>query len=244
MCAAPRAGIRLLVATVTPIAERAAAGLFGSLARLLGTRPLHPLGAGFEATFTALATPAAPDVPLLREPGARRAYVRFSRGFGLPDPLPEILSLAVKVVDVDGRGGDQDVLLTATGERPLLRHAFAVGRSHLRRTYSSVFLFDISGRRMLLGAVPGAGAPAPDRGDLGELEALAAAGALWLDLRVATPLGPWQPVARIDVGRRLDADEERDLRFNTDHAAGGIRPVGAINAVRGAAYAAANESRP
>jgi len=46
------------------------------------------------------------------------------------------------------------------------------------------------------------------------------------------------------VGRRLGADEERDLRFNTDHAAGGIHPSGFVNAVRGAAYAAANERRP
>ena len=231
------------MAVVVPIAERAAAGLFGTLARAFGTRPLHPAGAGFEATFTPVAG-ALPTVPLLRDPAPRRAYVRFSRGFGLPEPLPEDLPLAVEVVDVDGRGGDQDLLMTATGERPLLRHAFAVGRSHLERCYSSVFLFDVGGERMVLGAAPGTAARAGHEDDFAELEALAAAGDLTLDFRVATPLGPWRRVARIDVGRRLDADEERDLRFNTDHAAGGIAPVGAINAVRGAAYAAANESRP
>jgi hypothetical protein len=67
--------------------------------------------------------------------------VRFSRGFGLPEPLPEILSVAVKVRDAYGPGADQDFLMTASGDRPGLRHTFAWGRSHLAHGYSTVIPF-------------------------------------------------------------------------------------------------------
>ncbi len=231
------------MAVLLPLAERVAAGVFGGLARGLRGRPLHPSGAGFEATFI-VPDPPASSAPLLAEPGTRKAYVRFSRGFGLPEPLPEILSLAVKVPDADGRGGAQDFLMTATGERPILRHAFALGRSHLERTFSSVFAFEAGGERVIVGAAAATSARRPDDDDFAELEALAAAGELRLELRLAPPLGPWRTVARVVAGRRLTDDEERALRFNTDNDAGGISPVGAINAVRGAAYSAAGAARP
>ncbi len=233
----------MLAPDLTPVARRAAAGMFGSLARGLGTRPLHPVGIAFRAEWV-LDAPSLPGVEVFDTPGRRPALVRFSRGFGLPEPLPEILSVAVKVPDAYGPGRDQDVLMTATGERPVLRHAFAVGFSHLRCTYSTVFPFAVGGHRMLLGAVPVAGRRAPDAGDLGELDAVAARGDLALELRGATLAGPWRALARIELGSRLDADAERELRFNSDNAGGGIAPVGFVNAVRGAAYAAANLERP
>ncbi len=233
----------MLAPDLTPVARRAAAGMFGSLARGLGTRPLHPVGIAFQGEWV-LDAPSLAGIELFDRPGRRPALVRFSRGFGLPEPLPEILSLAVKVPDAYGPGRDQDVLMTATGDRPVLRHAFAIGFSHLTCTYSTVFPFSIGGRRMLLGAVPQARRRVPDAGDLGELDAVAARGDLALDLRVATVGGPWRRVARVELGRRLDADAERDLRFNSDNAGGGIAPIGFVNAIRGAAYAAANRERP
>jgi hypothetical protein len=233
----------VLAPDLTPVARRVAAGMFGSLARGLGTRPLHPVGIAFAGEWV-LDAPTLPGVEVFDAPARRPVLVRFSRGFGLPEPLPEILSVAVKVPDAYGPGRDQDVLMTATGDRPVLRHAFAVGFSHLTCTYSTVFPFAVGGRRMLLGAVPAARGRAPDAGDLGELEVLATRGELALELRVATLTGPWRAVARVELGRRLDADAERELRFNSDNAGGGIAPVGFVNAVRGAAYAAANRERP
>lgn len=113
----------------TALAQKGAAGLFGGLAGL-GGRPLHPVGIAFSATLT---VPGAtwPGAALFERSGTYEARVRFSRGFGLPEPLPEVLSLAVKVLDAYGAGADQDFLLTASYEPPGLRHAFAFGRSHL-----------------------------------------------------------------------------------------------------------------
>ena len=197
----------------------AAATIFGSLARLTGGRPIHPLGEAFEAELV-VDQPRLRAARLFAKPGRRPAYVRLSRGFGLPQPLPDLNSIAIKVPDAYGRGRDQDLLLTAAGDRPLLRHLFAWGGTHRDRTYSTVLPFRIGARTMLLGAVP-------------RLEDRA------LDLRVATPLGAWTTIARVELGERLDEAREDDLAFNSDTTGGGIEPVGLVNRVRGAASEAA-----
>lgn len=229
---------------VTP-ARAGAGALFGSLARLLGTRPLHPAGVAFAATLT-VAEGALPGTRLFGPAAVWDARVRFSRGFGLPEPLPEVLSMAVKVPDAYGAGRDQDLLLTATGRRPVARHVFSLGVSHLDRFYSSVLPFRAGEATLLFGAAPRspsrrAAASAP--GDLEELVAGAAAGGLAFALLAAEPRGPWRTIGWLDVGRRLDAREESALTFNSDHAGGGIAPAGALNRIRGGAYAAAARAR-
>ena len=225
----------------THIGQAAAGALFGTLARSFGARPLHPTGVAFAAEVVVDA-PRLRGARLFARAGRRLAYVRFSRGFGLPEPIPELMSMAVKVPDAYGPGRDQDLLMAAAGERPVLRHLFAWGGTHLDRAYSTVLPFRVGDRTMLLGAVPRE--PAERRpGDLPELEAAAAAGELAFDLRVATPLGPWRRVATLEVGRRLDDEEEDALAFNSDRAGGGIEPVGFVNRVRGAAYDAAAHGR-
>jgi hypothetical protein len=61
---------------------------------------------------------------------------------------------------------------------------------------------------------------------------------------MATLTGPWQPLARLEVGRRLEAAEERGLAFNSDTTGGGIEADGFVNRLRGAAYDAAARARP
>jgi hypothetical protein len=165
----------------------------------------------------------------------RRALVRFSKGFGLPDPVPDLMSMAIKVPDAYGPGRDQDILLSAAGQRPVLRHLFAWGGDHLRRAYSSIFLFRVGERNMLLGALPVAGA--------GDLREAAAAGELVFAIRVATPSGPWRTVARLEIGRELAEDEAESLAFNSSNAGGGIEAVGVVNRIRDAAYDAAAHGR-
>lgn len=230
------------MSAATRIGRAGAAGLFGGLAGVLRRRPLHPAGAGFAATLTVL-EPTEPRLPLFARPGEHAALVRFSRGFGLPEPLPEILSLAIKVRDAYGPGADQDFLLTASGERPLLRHTFAWGRSHLAHTYSSVIPFTAAGETVVFGAAPRT-APLAGERDLDELRRRAAQDALAFDLRVATLGGPWRTLARLDVGRALDDEEETALTFNSDTTGGGIAASGWINRVRGAAYDASARVRP
>jgi hypothetical protein len=223
------------LSAATGAAQAGARGLFGGIARLRRDRSLHPAGIAFAATLT-VDRPLADTAGLFGERAEHEAFVRFSRGFGLPEPLPEILSLAVKVPGVG-----QDLLLTATGDRPVLRHLFWAGRSHLVKRYSSVFPFRVGRETVVLGARP---LPAPRSGrDLEELESAAARNELELELEVARPLGSWRPVARLTAGRRLGPAEEDALEFNSDNAGGGIEPAGFVNRVRGAAYAASIRGR-
>lgn len=230
------------MSVATALGQKGAAGLFGGLAGLFRGRPLHPAGVAFAATLR-VEEATDPALDLFAAPGEYDAAVRFSRGFGLPEPLPEILSLAVKVRDAYGPGADQDFLLTASGERPVLRHAFAWGRSHLEQTYSTVIPFSAGGTPVVFGAVPRT--PGLSRtGDLEELDRRAQQGDLALDLRVATLRGPWRTLARVDVGARMDADEEQRLTFNSDTTGGGIAASGFVNRLRAAAYDAAARTRP
>ena len=113
----------------TRLARAAAGALFGAVARVRGDRPLHPAGVAFAGELV-VGEPALPGTELFGRPGRHRALARFSRGFGIPERLPGILSVAIKVPDAYGRGRDHDLMLTATGERPVLRRLFAAGRSH------------------------------------------------------------------------------------------------------------------
>jgi hypothetical protein len=220
-------------------AGRAAAGtLFGSLARAFDARPLHPRGVAFAAEIV-VEQPRLRGARLFARPGRRPALVRFSRGFGLPRPAPDLVAMAIKVPDANGPGRDQDLLLAAAGERPVLRHLFAWGGTHLERSYSTVLPFRVGARTMLLGAAPLTSGEA----DLDDLPALAARGELAFALRAATPLGAWHDIARLEVGSRLSEAEEEALDFNSSRSGGGIEPVGLVNRVRDAAYSAAAHER-
>ena len=156
------------------------------------------------------------------------ASVRFSRGIGLGDRLPDLLGVAVKVLDVGELRREQDLLLTSAGAAPVARHVFRPTRRFSSGMFSSVLPFDVGGRTRVLGAV---------------VESEPRAGAR-LVLRVADPEGDWRDVAEVVLGAPLDTAQDGRLRFNVTEIAAGIRPVGLINRLRGPAYAASQALEP
>jgi hypothetical protein len=226
---------------VTKAGQAAAGALFGRLANLFGTRPLHPAGGAFDGELV-VEHPRLRGARLFAREGRRPAIVRFSRGFGIPRPAPDLVAMAIKVPDAYGPGRDQDLLLAAAGDRPVLRHLFAWGGTHTQRSFSTVLPFSVGGRTMVLGAVP-AGSVRGRYADLDELAPLAATGDLAFDLRVATPLGAWHDVARVEVGARVGEEREAQLDFNSSRTGGGIEAIGLINRIRDTAYEAARHNR-
>lgn len=220
---------------VTTVGRAAASTLFGTLARTFGTRPLHPEGWAFAAEFV-VDEPRVRGARLLATRKRRPAVVRFSRGFGLPQPTPDLMSMAIKVPDAYGPGRDHDILMAAAGERPVLRHLFAWGGDHLTRTYSSIFLFRVGEQQVLFGA-------APRHAAADDLRVAAARGGLEFDVRIATPSGPWRTVARLEIGDELSEEETEGLAFNSSRTGAGIAPVGVVNRIRDAAYDAAAHGR-
>lgn len=229
-----------------PAPVAAATGAFwGALSFLRGRRrSLHPIGDAYEATLEIPGGRAPLGADLFDEPGERRAIVRFSRGAGLPEPLPDILGLAVRILDAHGPGEHQDLLLATSSDAPVAHHALLPARTFFDRTFSSILVYSIGRRTRLIGALPRSAAPHGAGGTgLTAVATAAARGELVYDICLAAPFGRFQPVARLSVGGRLPDDGGERLRFNVWNAGGGIDPRGPFQGLRLAAYEGSQRGR-
>lgn len=222
---AARGRARLLEATGAAVVRLA------SLVR--GERVVHAKGVTVRARLL-VPGGAALGVPLLDEPGRYSCLVRFSRSLGLPDRLPDVLGVAVRVLDAHGRGRHQDLLLDSTSPAPLLRRLPLPQYDLLGAWFSSLTPYELAGRRWLLGLLPDGEAP-PTRG----LDLLAGRGdGTRLRLAVASAHGRWSPVAVLELGQAVEAG--REVRFSPDVTGGGIRPAGWLQDLRRSAYRASH----
>ena len=233
-------------------AAPAVASGFYLLAVLRRRRSLHPTGAGYRGWLVVGHDgPGRPGVPLFQPGSAHPALLRFSRGAGLPEPLPDALGLAVKLPDAHGPGTDQDLLLTSSIDRPLLRRLLIPARSFVHGVFSTALPYDLGGDRVVLLLVP----VHPDGGRqarrvarrragdaVAELDAAAADG-LRFELRTAGSFGPTQPLATLTTGPPLPAEQTEALRFNPWTTGEGIRPSGWLNLLRDTAYRASQRGR-
>src|SRR5205814_8265271 len=64
--------------------------------------------------------------------------VRLSKGVGLPDPVPDVLGFAVRVVDVGGPEAHQDLLLSSTLASSSLPWLPVPTSAHAHAHYSSL----------------------------------------------------------------------------------------------------------
>jgi hypothetical protein len=229
-----------------------AAGFY-ALAALRRRRSLHPTGIGYRGWLQVpIEWPPRSGVPLLFQAGAtHQALLRFSRGTGLPEPLPDALGVAIKLPDAHGPGVDQDLLLTSSSDRPLLRRLLFPSTSFVRGAFSTALPYDLGSERVVLLLVPapisaGASTGGEDHrhvgGALAELRAVAASG-LELELRTARSFGRSQPLATVTVGPPLSPNQTEALRFNPWTTGPGIRPSGWLNLLRDAAYQASQRGR-
>jgi hypothetical protein len=223
-----------------------AAGFY-TLAALRNRRSVHPMGIGYQGWLRVPNEgPPQSGVPLFQAGARHQALLRFSRGAGLPEPLPDALGVAIKLPDAHGPGVDQDLLLTSSTDRPLLRRLLFPARSFVRGAFSTALPYDLGSERVVLLLVPVPISAGPSTGDAGhrhvggalaELRAVAANG-LELELRTARSLGRSQPLATVTVGPPLPADQTEALRFNPWTTGPGIHPLGWLNLLRDAAYQA------
>jgi hypothetical protein len=199
---------------------------------------LHPRGVVFSGAFASVPDALTTGSPLFA-PGVRRqALVRISRGAGLPDALPDVRGCAIRVVDAHGEGEHQDFLLASSLAAPGGRHLLLPGWSFGGAFYSSVLLYGIGARRLLLGArVEGTCGKT-----LKELEAAVERGRARVHLCAAAPFGGWREVARLDI--ESNALEAQTLRFNPWVTGGAIRPLGPLMGLRDPAYRASQAATP
>src|SRR5690606_5526558 len=177
---------------------------------------------------------------LLDVPGEHRCVVRLSRAIGLPHRVRDIVGLAIRVLDDDGKGR-QDLLFSSVwGDGPVSRHVLAPTGSFTGRPLSTILPYQTSDRRMTLLA-NGRG-----RGAVHSLDTVAemfADGQLTFDLRAVSRGRAPVSFARLRGTAALPADQGEALRFNPYHCEPDLEPAGLLNALRRRAYAASQGGR-
>jgi hypothetical protein len=202
-----------------PRAVTASALALGTAVR--GARVFHPRGQASAGTVEADGG-GSWGARLLDEAGRHDVVVRVSRGVGLPEPLPDVVGLAVRFPGLGRGGGPLDLLVNTSGGPPGLRHLFLP--APLGRTFSSVLPYRTgSGRTIMLGA--------REDGDGWEL--------------LAAPVtGGWTRWGRLSPGAALPDAESEELRFLPTLGADDLQPVALFRAVRDLSYRESQALRP
>lgn len=221
---------------VPPALASAVHGLFAQVSRLRGARSLHPKGAAYAGVLVTEGLGEPTGSAFLDRPGTYEALVRFSRGGGLPEPLPDVLGIALRAVDADGPGRPRDLLLASSAAPPLARHLLVPGVRFGGRTCSSILPYRTPSSLLLLGAA------VRDGPSVAELRAGAVPETV--DLLVAAVTGPWRRFGMLTPQRRLSDAESAALGFDPWHAGSDLEPAGFLNALRRPAYAGSRAGRP
>ena len=180
---------------VVALREAPLAGLVGSVVgaaaaatRLARPKALHPRGVVARATLSVTGV-GRTGSPLLDVTGRWPATIRFSRAVGLPEAVPDIGGMAIRI----HADRPVDILLASTGLGPVSRYLLTAGWRTTGRSMTSMFPVLVAGRPLLIAALP--------TGD----------GGTWT-LQHATPLGKWSTLGRLTVDSWEDDDE--DLHFD------------------------------
>ena len=106
----------------------ALAPLAAALGFVRGKRVVHPVGAAFHARGRRRSAHRVPLVEgtVLGQPGRYSAIARLSRGFAMPLRWPDVHGLAVRILDADGAGRPQDLLVATAKRKRSGRDATAV----------------------------------------------------------------------------------------------------------------------
>ena len=216
------------------------AGTFAAISAIRGKRVFHPIGRAFEGAL--VLTEAAGEVlpKELTQAGQRRVVVRLSRGAGLPEPLPDVLGLAIKIPDAYGIERDQDWLLASSGKHQLTRHLLLPALDFLGATYSTVLPYRVGSRLGTFRAFPRE-VQKPAR-TFSKLEGLVRSDGfgftLTFDGERSVLLGD------VDISSPLSQEESDRFTFNPWNSHPDVIPAGRLNRLRHDSYRASQQARP
>lgn len=216
------------------------ADVFATLSRLRGHRVFHPYGEAFAAdvVFERSADRWLPDV--LARPRRHDAVVRFSRAVGLPDRLPDLLGMSIKIPGLYGEGYDQDWLLVTSGADPVSRHLLIPALDVLGRPYSTVLPYRRPSGLVTFGA---SAAETPSARSIDRLRDLVESSGVTFDFTIAPEGADHVRIGHVNL--RADAvTSGQALRFNPWNTSSELRPAGALNELRRDTYVASQRSRP
>lgn len=218
--------------------DAATGAAFYAAARLRARRAFHPKGHIFKASFVRGATDHG-VAELLAPDGTspRPAAVRLSKGAGVPDPIPDILGLALKLHG-DENLPEQDLLLASSLPAPVGRHLLVPARSFTGTFFSTILAYRTPGGLVVLGARPVQGRDGTELRDVLDVRP-----GLRFELLVAPPLGSWTALGTIELGEPEPPIAGRAIEFDPATTHEDLRPVGPLNRLRAPAYAASRRGR-
>ncbi|KOX37636.1 MULTISPECIES: hypothetical protein [unclassified Streptomyces] len=212
-------------------------------ARRRGNRPaLHPRGAALTGHLVVPGRRDRWDVPWLDVPGSYAVTARWSRGAGLPHPLPDGLGLAVRVQDAGGPGRFLDLLLTTGGRGRWTRHVPLPRTSATAGPYSTLLPYAVGGRQGVVAAFP---APGTRRipADPGAVGAVTAGRPMVFQLCFGAA-GSWRPLARLTLHGEASRPSPDGDAFDPYLALlPDFHPVDRLRSLRIAAYAGSRAGR-
>ena len=166
---------------------KALEGVFAVTARLRPTRkPLHPRGDLHTASIETSGLTDRIGVPWIDEPGSSIGLARVSRAIGIPNALPDIYGLSLRLPLF----GDAhaDILFATTGLGRLSRFVLFPAQHPGQRAYSTLLPYRTSTGPVILAAVP------------------VGRDGLTFDLAYARPAGEWQSFARMTLTEATSDD--------------------------------------
>lgn len=183
-------------------------------------KPLHPEGEVFTGHLERRGTAFGPDagVPWIDAPGRDDVLVRLSRAVGLPDGIPDIHGLALRVLGPDG---PSDLLFANTGTHRLTRFALTASRHPGSRPMTTLLPYRTTTGPVLL------------RTD--------SAGPGRYELSWARPTSRWRPFGTLHLGAPCGDPE---ISFDPVlHQVPGLAQYAVVLRLREPAYRRARRSR-
>ena len=181
------------------VGGQALKAVFAVLKTFRPGRPIHTHGVLLEGTLTH--TRVFSGESWLDSSSEEQVLARISRSVGLPDTLPDVVGLALRI-------GAADVLLATTGRGFPGRFMVLTRRSVVDGPFSSLMAFKGAGGPVLLAARrEGAG---PDLSTLAELRSLEES--LHWGLFYSRLRGPWTRFGTLRL--RVRADQDEVFRFD------------------------------
>lgn len=186
----------------------------------VSAKPLHPEGELHRGRLLRRGTGDGPDsgVGWIDEPGEDQVVVRLSRAVGLPDGLPDIHGLALRILGPDGPA---DLLFANTGTRRLTRFALTASRHPRARPMTTLLPYRTATGPVLLRAD---GSAADD-----------------YELSWARPTSRWRAFATLHLDR---PHGDGPVSFDPVlHQVPGLAQYAAVVRLRAPAYRRARRSR-
>ncbi|WP_458781348.1 SRPBCC family protein [Arthrobacter sp. D3-16] len=234
-------GPRGVAPAVTEAGGRAFAALFRLLKVVRPDRPIHPKGIGLSGELARTGTRGEPSgLDWLDAPGIDAVAARFSRSAGLPERLPDVLGLALRVTPsrsgASGKANDGvagDVLFSSTGWKLPGRFLLQPRLDVSSATFTTLMPYRGRQGPVLLGlrtiSLP---------------EGSVTGGEWVLGLYWAKPAGPWRQCGELWL-RASPEPADTPLRFNPlENQPPGTQTYDWTRRLRERSYQAAQESPP